>query len=1552
MDKEQKKYDVFISYSHEDKIIAEGICGYLESNKVRCFIDYRDIPKGANWPSIIPHAIRNSGLMLAVFSKDFNASEQTDNEISIAANRKIPVLVFRITEDSFDGTKEYFLTKSNWIEAFPEPEKCFGELYRNVCILLGINNESASAPSAGTVIPKTETSIKGEEYVQKGLKILHDEDGDREMATYNFRKAAKEGHPEGEYRLGMAYYNGNGIPQSWENSMIWLKKAADDGHAKAMEDLAKIYRYGIGTERNTMRALELYTQSAELGNGKAMKILGKVFHTGELGVQDEQRSIIYYEHAFETLYDQAMGENDGEAQYELGNSYLDGDGVKQSYSQAIKMYQRAIANNIAAAYNALGLCYGYGTGLGVAKDYKKEFELQLKAAELGLPIAMKNVAHKYRNGEGVEKDENKYLEWIRRSAECGNAGAQCSIGIDYWVGEIVEKNLQQAQKWFEKAISSGDYNAMSCLGGMYENEDIKDSDGKQKAFQLYKQAAMLGNVTSYLYVANCYYRGSGTEENDIEALRWYNKVAEIYENMKEKGEGHFTEESGAGTVSFCDFKNYQESFATAFENLAWIYRNSKTVEHNANLAIKWENISKKLKGEDVDVKQLEDIKQLEDAARNNNVEAVDKLLNIFEANMDELKLIEWATYAVEHKIFVKEADRLNGKDHVELVLKKANVANHQVYVDYIKAYLDTGDCYNNYALHNAACEEYKKGNLTLSKENWELIRNDAQSITGLGDSDLFGAGYLRARREHFDILFPGYRPSAIAEGDFSNERDFRLFYAANTDFRDDQLVNDMGIGIYDMFKKDKSYHKVVELQNGEIVHAGNFDKAINNFIYAYNNLCEENPSIQKEKIDDFQFSMLVPFCSPGIIQNYCMQIMKALISVRGLFKDKWQEVLSSLRDQDKLLDIAEVTKDDNLQLLLIEYVELQIEADGIFTYAKKLSLLYFDNDKKGIATELNNYIKSLDDNGIAHDLPFFTEDNLPAGCCYSDDEDDSGDESEEDASEDEYEDEYEEVQHTDTSNAAKAEELCNTGDDYYYGRNGKQKDYAEAVKYFVQAAELGYTYAQYSLAYCYEKGQGVEANEAESARWYGKAAEQGHASSQCSYGLCCEFGRGVAKNLTEAVKWYRKAAEQGEKYAQCNLGYCYLKAIGTVMDTTEAVKWFKKSAAQDHARAQELLGDCYYQGNGVGKDIQQAKQWYEKAAKQGRESAKNSLEKILQEEKDAQSGLNGSIEELKKKGNDYFDAEKYAEALPYYTKAAELGDAHCQCNLGFLYDLAKGVAQDYAEAVKWYRKAADQGNEYAQCNLGYMYEKARGVKQDYAEAMKWYRKAADQGNLRAINNIGYMYDTALGVAQDYAEAVKWYRKAAEKGYDYSQNNLGIMYENGRGVPKDISQAKAWYEKAAKQGYELAKKNLDRILEEEKNSRLHVVRNGNLYGYANQSGNIVIPCQYSKAEEFVDGVGLVWKDKVMGAIDEKGKYFFDCKISCVAARYLGHRLIKAQNGGSKLYRIFNLNGNDVEYELFSEMGDQFVNGYLYAAKYRVFGKDKPGKIDTNGKFKED
>jgi hypothetical protein len=135
-----------------------------------------------------------------------------------------------------------------------------------------------------------------------------------------------------------------------------------------------------------------------------------------------------------------------------------------------------------------------------------------------------------------------------------------------------------------------------------------------------------------------------------------------------------------------------------------------------------------------------------------------------------------------------------------------------------------------------------------------------------------------------------------------------------------------------------------------------------------------------------------------------------------------------------------------------------------------------------------------------------------------------------------------------------------------------------------------------------------------------------------------------------------------------------------------------------------------------------------------------------------------------------------------------------------MYANGRGVAQDAAEAVRWYRKAAEQGDADGQFNLGVMYANGRGVAQDAAEAVRWYRKAAEQGDARGQFNLGWMYANGRGVNKDAAEAVRWYRKGAEQGYAKAQFNLGVAYANGEGVAKDEAEAVRWYRKAAEQGH--------------------------------------------------------------------------------------------------------------------------------------------------------
>jgi TPR repeat protein len=150
-------------------------------------------------------------------------------------------------------------------------------------------------------------------------------------------------------------------------------------------------------------------------------------------------------------------------------------------------------------------------------------------------------------------------------------------------------------------------------------------------------------------------------------------------------------------------------------------------------------------------------------------------------------------------------------------------------------------------------------------------------------------------------------------------------------------------------------------------------------------------------------------------------------------------------------------------------------------------------------------------------------------------------------------------------------------------------------------------------------------------------------------------------------------------------------------------------------------------------------------------------------------------------------------------KAAELGYAPAQSDMGLACYHGQGVPQDPGAAVTWFRKAAQQADPLGQYGLGICYMEGVGVRQEYKEAEVWIRKAAEQGYVRAQYALARLYNFGLGVTRDYAESASWYRKAAEQGYAVAQVDLGVAYMEGEGVPKSEEEGIKWFERASEQG---------------------------------------------------------------------------------------------------------------------------------------------------------
>ena len=170
--------------------------------------------------------------------------------------------------------------------------------------------------------------------------------------------------------------------------------------------------------------------------------------------------------------------------------------------------------------------------------------------------------------------------------------------------------------------------------------------------------------------------------------------------------------------------------------------------------------------------------------------------------------------------------------------------------------------------------------------------------------------------------------------------------------------------------------------------------------------------------------------------------------------------------------------------------------------------------------------------------------------------------------------------------------------------------------------------------------------------------------------------------------------------------------------------------------------------------------------------------------------------------------QDYAEALSWYRKAADQGDAGAEFCLGWMYENGLGVTRDCAEALKWYRLAADQDYAEAENSLGELYRGGLGTPQDYGEAVRWFYRAARQGNADAENSLGTMYAGGFGVLRDYSEALKWYLRAAAKHHPTARYNLGCLCEHGLGTPRDDAKALSLFRLAAADGDPDAKKKLE------------------------------------------------------------------------------------------------------------------------------------------------
>ncbi len=84
-----------------------------------------------------------------------------------------------------------------------------------------------------------------------------------------------------------------------------------------------------------------------------------------------------------------------------------------------------------------------------------------------------------------------------------------------------------------------------------------------------------------------------------------------------------------------------------------------------------------------------------------------------------------------------------------------------------------------------------------------------------------------------------------------------------------------------------------------------------------------------------------------------------------------------------------------------------------------------------------------------------------------------------------------------------------------------------AEQRYRERVERGEPDAQFLLALCYARGEGIDEDLSKAVKWWRKAAEQGHAGAQYYLGFLYYHGHGIPKDLSKAHELFLEAAGQG-----------------------------------------------------------------------------------------------------------------------------------------------------------------------------------------------------------------------------------------------------------------------------------------------------------------------------------------------------------------------------------------------------------------------------------------
>lgn len=182
---QNKKYDVFISYSRKDSAIADEICSAFDKVGITYFIDRKAMGGTANYVIKIANEIDNSKIMLLLASANAYKSKYVRNELHYAFNHDVIVLPYALDDVQPPKDYEILLINANWHYINADP--IIPELLTSISQLTGkdITNEIAeiAEPKEKPITPeltsKQESTSTTEQVSTSSVELTSEQESTR-----------------------------------------------------------------------------------------------------------------------------------------------------------------------------------------------------------------------------------------------------------------------------------------------------------------------------------------------------------------------------------------------------------------------------------------------------------------------------------------------------------------------------------------------------------------------------------------------------------------------------------------------------------------------------------------------------------------------------------------------------------------------------------------------------------------------------------------------------------------------------------------------------------------------------------------------------------------------------------------------------------------------------------------------------------------------------------------------------------------------------------------------------------------------------------------------------------------------------------------------------------------------------------------------------------------------------------------------------------------------------------------------------------------------------